>query len=83
MADTYQISQAQKNLPRLCRKKQAFIIARREDPVFVALPIGDYEAIKETLDLLGNPNALAVLRAAKAGTASYRELDMGDENLGL
>ena len=37
----------------------------------------------ETMDLLANPKAMRVLRAAKAGKLKYQKLDLEDENLGL
>jgi PHD/YefM family antitoxin component YafN of YafNO toxin-antitoxin module len=47
------------------------------------LPIDDYEAMMETMDLLSNPGAMKALRAAKAGKLTYRELDLDDEDFGL
>lgn len=43
----------------------------------------DYEAFAERINLLSNPEAMEVLRAAKAGTLRYKELDLEDENFGL
>ena len=49
----------------------------------VLLPIEEYEALMETMDLLANPKAMRALRAAKAGKLKYQKLDMDDENFGL
>src|SRR5437016_3066135 len=54
-----------------------------DKPVSVLLPIEDYEALIETMDLLANPKAMRTLRAAKAGKLKYRALDLDDENFGL
>ena len=80
---TYTVSEAQANLPRLCRSGRRFVICRRDQPVYVALPLEEYEALLETLELLSNPTAMKTLRAAKAGTLAYRELDLANENFGL
>jgi len=81
--DTYTIAQAQANLPRLCRSQKRFVIARRDKPVYVAMPIEDFDAVLETMELLANPKAMKALRTAKAGKAKYTVLNLDDENLGL
>ena len=80
---TLSISKAQSGLPKLCRDKTAILITTHEKPVSVLLPIEDYEALIETMDLLANPTAMRTLRAAKAGKLKYRRLNLGDENFGL
>lgn len=80
---TYTVSEAQANLPRLCRAKQRFVISRRDKPVYVAMPLEDYDALLETMELLSNPTAMKTLRAAKAGKLAYKELNLADENFGL
>ncbi len=77
------VSKAQSNLPKLCRQAKPLLITSRDKPVSVLLPIGDYEALMETLDLLSDAKAMKTLRAAKAGKLSYRELDLDDEDFGL
>ena len=64
---TYTVSEAQANLPGLCRAGRRFVISRRDKPVYVAMPLEDYDALLETMELLSNPKAVATLRAAKAG----------------
>ena len=83
MNDTYTIAQAQANLPRLCRSKKRFVIARRDKPVYVAMPIEDFDAVLETMELLANPKAMKALRTAKAGKAKYKVLNLNDENFGI
>ena len=60
-----------------------FVISNRNRPVVVALPVEDFEALLETLDVLEDPAAMKSVHAAKAGTAKYRALDLSAENLGL
>ena len=77
------VTQAQSNLPKLCRQSRRILITKRDQPVSVLLPIEDYEALIETMDLLANPTAMRTLQAAKAGKLRYRRLNLGDENFGL
>ncbi|SRR6266581_3366237 len=77
------IAKAQSGLSKLCRDKQPVLITAHDKPVSVLLPIEDYEALIETMDLLANPKAMRTLRAAKAGKLKYRALDLDDENFGL
>lgn len=75
--------EAQANLPKLCQSKKRFIIARRDEPVYVALPLAEFDALLETMELLAKPEAMQTLRAAKAGKLAYKELNLDDENFGL
>ena len=77
------VTKAQSGLPELCRSKKAVLITTHDKPVSVLLPMEDYEALIETMDLLATPKAMRTLRAAKAGKLKYRRLDLDDENLGL
>jgi prevent-host-death family protein len=83
MAATYNMKEAQASLTKLCRSGERFVIANRNEPVVVALPVEDFEALMETLDVLGNPAAMEAIQAAKQGKTHYRPLDLNDENFGL
>ncbi len=83
MPDTYNMKEAQASLTKLCRSGKRFVIANRNEPVVVAMPIADFEALMETLDVLGDSNAMAAIQAAKAGKTTYRPLNLTDENFGL
>ena len=83
MYPTVSVTKAQSGLPKLCRDKKAILITTHEKPVSVLLPIEDYEALIETMDLLANPTAMQTLRAAKAGKLKYRRLNLNDEDFGL
>jgi PHD/YefM family antitoxin component YafN of YafNO toxin-antitoxin module len=80
---TLSVSKAQSGLPKLCREKKAILITTHEKPLSVLLPIEDYEALIETMDLLANLTAMQTLRAAKAGKLKYRRLNLNDEDFGL
>jgi len=47
------------------------------------MPLEDYDALLETMEILSNPRAMTTLRAARAGRLAYKELDLADENFGL
>lgn len=79
MLGTYNIKEAHANLTKFCRSGRKFVISNRNRPVVVALPVEDFEALLETLDVLEDPAATKAVRAAKAGTAKYRALDFSDE----
>ncbi len=83
MAVTYNIKEAQAGLPKLCRSGKRFVIANRNHPVMVALPVEDFEALMETLDVMGDPEAMKALESAKAGQTKYRTLDLDDPDFGL
>ena len=80
---TVTVTKAQSGLPKLCRDKKPVLITTHDKPVSVLLPIEDYEALIETMDLLADPKAARMLRDAKAGRLKYRKLDLNDENFGL
>lgn len=80
---TLTVSRAQAGLPKLCNSGQSYLITNRDQPTAVLIPIADYEALIETLDLLANPKAMRAIQAARAGRSSYKDLDLTDENFGL
>lgn len=83
MPVTYNMKEAQAGLPALCRSGKRFVIANRNRPVVVALPLEDFEALLETMDLLADPAAMKALKAARDGKTRYRDLNLTDANFGL
>ena len=83
MKDTYTVREAQANLPKLCNSKKRFVIARRNDPVYVALPLEEFDALLETMEIMSNPKAMKILQTSKSGKLKYTRLDLDDENFGL
>jgi prevent-host-death family protein len=75
--------EAQANLTKLCRSGRRFVISNRNRPVVVALPVEDFEALMETLDVLADPAAMRAVQGARSGQTKYRPLDLADENFGL
>jgi prevent-host-death family protein len=83
MTATYNMREAQATLPKLCRSGRRFVISNRNRPVVVGLPIEDFEALMETLDVLADPAAVKAVQTARSGKTKYRALDLTDENFGL
>jgi prevent-host-death family protein len=83
MSSTYNMREAQASLPKLCRSGRRFVISNRNRPVVVALPIDDFEALMETLDVLADPAAMKAVQSVRAGQTKYRSLNLADENFGL
>jgi PHD/YefM family antitoxin component YafN of YafNO toxin-antitoxin module len=49
----------------------------------VAMPVEDFEALMETLDVLADPLAMKAILSARNGETNYRPLNLEDENFGL
>lgn len=77
------MKEAQAGLTQLCRSGKRFVIANRNRPVVVAMPVEDFEALMETLDVLADPAAMKAIQAARKGGTPYRALDLDDENFGI
>ena len=80
---TIPVTQAKVNLPKLCKSQKSYLLTDRNKATAVLLPIADYEAMIETMDLLSDSKAMKTLRAAKAGKLKYKALDLDEENFGL
>ena len=80
---TLPVSQAKARLSKLCKSQKGYLLTDGNKATAVLLPIADYEAMIETMDLLSDPKAMKTLRAAKAGKLKYKELHLDDENFGL
>jgi len=83
MKSTYQVKEAQAALPRLLRSEEVVTLCRREEVLGYFVPKAKMEALDETIELMANPRAMRILRAARSGRLAYRDLDLDDENLGL
>ncbi|MEX1118731.1 MAG: type II toxin-antitoxin system Phd/YefM family antitoxin [Terrimicrobiaceae bacterium] len=83
MIDTYNMKEAQAQLTKLCRGDRQFVIANRNKPTFVAMPVADYEALMETIDVLADPAAMQEVVRVKAGRGTYQTLNLDDEGFGL
>ncbi len=83
MPVNFNMREAQAKLTKLFRSGRRFVISNRNRPVVVAMPVEDFEALMETLDVLSDPAAMKAVHAARSGKAQYRTLNLADENFGL
>ena len=82
MAATYSVSQAQTNLPRLLKdvsEEGSIVITRRDEAVAYLVSRERMEAIAETLELLGNSEAMSAIRDYEAGRMEFSPLSSLDE----
>jgi antitoxin YefM len=79
---TYSVSEAQAHLPRLLRqaeKSGPVCIRRHKETVGYIVSRERMEAIVETLEILGNPDAMKAIRDHRAGKTKFRSLSsLGD-----
>jgi len=47
------------------------------------MPVGDFEALMETLDVVADPAAILAVQSARKDEAKYRPLDLNDATFGL
>jgi prevent-host-death family protein len=83
MITTYSVKEAQANLSKLCRSAERFVITNRNQPVVVAIPIDDFEALMETLNILEDSSATQAIHESKQGLTNYQPLDLNEENFGI
>ena len=85
MIATYDIAEAQQQLPRLLRlaaKGDTIGVAKGAKTVAYVIAKEQYEALIETIELMSNPAAMAALRRDKAGKGRFRPLKALDEDKG-
>ncbi len=79
MADTFTVSEAQANLPKLV-KQDSFAISRHGKVVGVYLSKERIEALVETVELLGDEDFLRALKDYKSGRMKFKDVSALDEN---
>jgi antitoxin YefM len=75
MQTTYQVKEAQSQLPRLLRQAEAgalTTIMRHNKPVAHIISAERLAAIAETMEILADPEAMKALRAVESGKARLR-----------
>jgi antitoxin YefM len=79
MAETFTVSEAQANLPRLV-KQDAFAISRHGKIVGVYLSKDRIEAMIETMELLGDKKFVKALNDFESGRMKFKDLADLDED---
>lgn len=78
---TYSVSGAQSQLPRLVREAEqgyTAAIRRRDETVAFLISKARLEAIVETMEILGSPDAMAAIDAYRAGKTKMHPLSALD-----
>ena len=69
MAKTLPISEVKARLPELVagvmEREEEVVVTRNGRPAAVLVNIGEYERLKETLDVLGDPKMMRQIRASE------------------
>lgn len=82
MKTTYSITEAQGQLPRIVREAQlhSIRISKHQETVAYLISSERMKSIAETLEILGNPDAIAELKKLRAGKTKFKDLDELDES---
>ena len=83
MKSTYSVSEAQSRLPELLKAAQEgdpICIRRHDEPVAYIVSRERMEAIVETLEILGNPDAMRAIHEHKAGRTKLVPLSALDDD---
>ena len=80
MANTYSVTAAQANLPRILRKSndEIAVVERRGEVCGFIVGKKRMEAIAETLELLGSPEFSATMTKLRTGKLKFRPLSALD-----
>jgi hypothetical protein len=79
MKDTLTITQGQAQFPALCRREKTTAITRNGEVVSFVVPRERMAALREQMEILANPEAMAAIRRARAGKGKYHPLSSLDE----
>ena len=79
---TFNITEAQENLPKLVRSKHTVSISSHDKTVAFIVPRERMEALLETMEILANPQAMRAIRRDQFGKGSYLPLSVLHEDQG-
>jgi len=82
MKNTYSVAKAQANFTRILKEAedQPVAITRHDETVAFILSRQRMDAIIETLEVMGNPEAMKAIRAHRAGKTKFIPLSALDED---
>ena len=78
-------AEAKSHFSRLLRNVEAgetIAISKRDETVAFLVPRARFEALAETMEILGNPAAMKAIRQHQAGKLSFHPLSALDEDQG-
>lgn len=82
MKTTYDVAEAQAQLPRLVRSKETLSLRQKNETVAFLVPRERMEALLETMEIMANPAALQAIRRDQSGKGTYVPLSVLDEDEG-
>ncbi len=85
MKNTVTAAQAKTQFSRLLRQVEAgdtIAISKHDETVAFLIPRARLEAMVETMELLGNPEAMQAIRQHEAGKLTFHPLSALDEDQG-
>jgi len=75
MQSTLNVTKAQANFPSISKGKRIISVEDRGKLRCFIVPRAQMEALLETLEILGNPDAMKTIRADRAGKLKYHDFD--------
>lgn len=82
MKTTFDVAEAQAQLPRLVRSKETLSLRQKNAIVAFLVPRERMEALLETMEVLANPAAMQAIRRDQSGKGKYLSLSVLDEDEG-
>ena len=80
MKATLSISQAQAQLPAVCRSGRTVAVTRNGEVVSFVVPKERMAALLEQMEILASSEAMSAIHQAKAGKGQFHDLKALDEN---
>ena len=82
MGNTYSVAKAQANFTKILKEAedQPVAITRHDETVAFILSRQRMDAIIETLEVMGNPDAMKAIREHRAGKTKFSPLSALDES---
>lgn len=80
MKTTFDIAEAQAQLPKLVRNKQTVSLRQDNETVAFLVPRDRMEALLETMEIMANPDAMRAIRRDQSGKGKYLPLSVLDED---
>jgi REP element-mobilizing transposase RayT len=77
---TFDIAEAQAQLPKLVRAKQTVTLRQADETVAFLVPRDRMEALLETMEIVANPEAMKAIRRDQSGKGKYLPLSVLDED---
>jgi PHD/YefM family antitoxin component YafN of YafNO toxin-antitoxin module len=74
MKTTVSVTEAQKRLPRILKSDSIVAVTRHDTVAGFFVPRERFEALLETIEILGNPQAMRAIKKFQAGKMKFKSL---------